>query len=120
MQRHIIGISRYQGSKGLWHQLLDKTDSFLETSCSAMFTYAIARAVNKGYIDSRYASIAERGWEGIMTKIHPDGKIEGVCTGTGVSNDLVFYYKRPAPLNDVHGIGTVLLAGSEILSLLKN
>jgi rhamnogalacturonyl hydrolase YesR len=55
-----------------------------------------------------------------MTKIHPDGKIEGVSTGTGVSNDLVFYYKRPAPLNDVHGIGTVLLAGSEILGLLKN
>ena len=120
LRRHIIGISRYQGSEGLWHQLLDKTDSYLETSCSAMFTYAIARAVNRGYIDSRYASIAERGWEGIMTKIHPDGKIEGVSTGTGVSNDLVFYYKRPAPLNDVHGIGTVLLAGSEILGLLKN
>jgi rhamnogalacturonyl hydrolase YesR len=120
LRRHIIGISRYQGSEGLWHQLLDKTDSYLETSCSAMFTYAIARAVNRGYVDSRYASIAERGWEGIMTKIHPDGKIEGVSTGTGVSNDLVFYYKRPAPLNDVHGIGTVLLAGSEILGLLKN
>jgi unsaturated rhamnogalacturonyl hydrolase len=119
LRRHIIGISRYQGIEGLWHQLLDKTDSFLETSCTAMFTYAIARAVNKGYIDSRYASIAERGWEGIMAKIHPDGKIEGVCAGTGVSNDLVFYYKRPTPLNDVHGIGTVLLAGSEILSLLK-
>ena len=120
LRRHIIGISRYQGSEGLWHQLLDKTDSYLETSCSAMFTYAIARAVNKGYIDSRYASIAERGWKGIMTKIHPDGKIEGVCTGTGVSNDLVFYYNRPTPLNDVHGIGTVLLAGSEILGLLKD
>lgn len=119
LRRHIIGISRYQGIEGLWHQLLDKTDSFIGTSCTAMFTYAIARAVNKGYIDSQYASIAERGWEGIMAKIHADGKIEGVCAGTGVSNDLVFYYKRPTPLNDVHGIGPVLLAGSEILSLLK-
>ena len=119
LRRHIIGISRYQSSEGLWHQLLDKTDSYLETSCSAMFTYAIARAVNKGYIEPRYASIARRGWEGVMSKIHPDGKIEGVCTGTGVSNDLVFYYNRPAPLNDVHGIGTVLLAGSEILKLMK-
>jgi unsaturated rhamnogalacturonyl hydrolase len=115
----ILGISHYQGSEGLWHQLLDKTDSYLETSCSAMFIYAIARAVNKGYIDSRYSSIAEQGWKGILSKIRDDGKIEGICEGTGVSNDLVFYYHRPTPLNDIHGIGAVLLAGAEILQLLK-
>ena len=117
LQRHILGVAKYQSASGLWHQLLDKEDSYLETSCSAMFTYAIARAVNKGYIDKRYSSIAEKGWEGILTKIHPDGQIEDVCTGTVVSNNLVDYYNRPAPLNDIHGIGTVLLAGTEILSM---
>ena len=119
LQRHILGIARYQSAEGLWRQLLDKTDSYLETSCSAMYTYTIARAVNKGYIEPRYASIAERGWEGVVSKIRSDGKVEGVCTGTGVSDDLVFYYHRPAPLNDVHGIGAVLLAGAEILQLKK-
>ena len=119
LQQHINGISRYQSSEGLWHQLLDKEDSFLETSCSAMFTYAIARAVNKGYIEQRYASIAQRGWNGVMSKIHVDGQIEGVCTGTGVSDDLSFYYNRPTPLNDVHGVGAVLFAGAEILQLTK-
>jgi unsaturated rhamnogalacturonyl hydrolase len=119
LQQHILGIARYQSGNGLWHQLLDKDDSYLETSCSAMFTYTIARAVNKGYIDKRYSSIAEKGWEGILTKIQSDGQIAGICTGTAVSDNLVDYYNRPAPLNDVHGIGTVLLAGSEIL-LLKN
>lgn len=119
LKQHIIGISRYQSSEGLWHQLIDKVDSYLETSCSAMFTYSIARAVNKGYIESRYATIAQRGWEGVMSKIHIDGQIEGVCSGTAVSDDLVYYYHRPAPLNDVHGIGTVLLAGAEVLRLPK-
>jgi rhamnogalacturonyl hydrolase YesR len=119
LQRHILGISRYQGSEGLWHQLLDKVDSYLETSCTAMFTYTIARAVNKGYIDVRYVSIARRGWEGLMSKIRADGKIEGICEGKGVSDDLVFYYHRPTPLNDIHGIGAVLLAGAEILKLSK-
>ncbi|MCX6144738.1 MAG: glycoside hydrolase family 88 protein [Ignavibacteriales bacterium] len=119
LQQHILGVARYQGAEGLWHQLLDKTDSYLETSCSAMFTYVIARSVNKGYIEPRYASIALRGWEGVMTKIQADGRVEGVCTGTSVSDDLVYYYCRPAPLNDVHGIGAVLLAGSEILQLGK-
>jgi unsaturated rhamnogalacturonyl hydrolase len=117
LHRHILGISQYQSANGLWHQLLDKQDSFFETSCSAMFTYAIARAVNKGYIEFRYASIAKRGWEGVMTKISPAGDVEGVCTGTAVSNDLVYYYTRPTPLNDVHGLGTILLAGAEVLQL---
>jgi unsaturated rhamnogalacturonyl hydrolase len=119
LQRHILGIARYQNSEGLWHQLLDKTDSYLETSCSAMFTYTIARAVNKGYIEPRYALVAIHGWEGVMSKIHSDGKVEGVCTGTGVGDDLEFYYNRPAPLNDVHGIGALLLAGAEVLRLQK-
>jgi unsaturated rhamnogalacturonyl hydrolase len=119
LQRHILGIARYQSAEGLWHQLLDKVDSYLETSCSAMFTYSIARAVNKGYVNPRYSSIAKRGWEGVMSKVRMDGQVEGVCTGTGVSDDLVFYYHRPAPLNDVHGIGAVLLAGTEILQLPK-
>ncbi|MGA9365531.1 MAG: glycoside hydrolase family 88 protein [Bacteroidota bacterium] len=119
LQRHILGIARYQSAEGLWHQLLDKEDSYLETSCTAMFAYAIARAVNKGYIEPRYASIAQRAWEGLLSKIHTDGQVEGVCTGTGVSDDLVYYYRRPAPLNDVHGIGAVLLAGAEVLQLPK-
>jgi unsaturated rhamnogalacturonyl hydrolase len=116
-RKHILGISRYQSKEGLWHQLLDKTDSYLETSCSAMFTYAISRGVSKGYLDKRFISIAEKGWDGILTKINTDGQIEGVCAGTSVNDNLVFYYDRPTPLHDVHGIGAVLLAGTEILKI---
>ncbi len=112
LRRHIAGVVRCQSPSGLWHQLLDKEDSYLETSCSAMFTYTIARAVKGGYIAPRYASVARRGWEGVMANIHPDGQVEGVCTGTGVGDDLEFYYTRPTPLNDAHGVGAVLLAGT--------
>ena len=117
LRRHILGAAQYQSAEGLWHQLIDKTDSYPETSCSAMFSYTIARAVNKGYIEPRYASIARRGWEGVRSKIRPDGHVEGVCAGTGVGDDLVHYYKRPTPLNDAHGIGAVLLAGAEVMML---
>jgi unsaturated rhamnogalacturonyl hydrolase len=115
--RHILGVAQYQSGEGLWHQLIDKTDSYLETSCTAMFSYGIARAVNKGYIEPRYGTIARRGWEGVLTRIRPDGQVEGVCAGTGVGDDLVHYYKRPTPLNDPHGIGAVLLAGIEVLQV---
>jgi len=119
LRRHILGVARWQGAQGLWHQLLDKEDSFLETSCSAMFTYAVAWSVNNGYLDRRYASIAVRGWEGVASRILPNGEIEGVCAGTGVSEDLVFYYHRPTPVNDPHGTGAVILAGTEVLQLAK-
>jgi unsaturated rhamnogalacturonyl hydrolase len=119
LKKHIAGISRYQSTGGLWHQLLDKPDSYLETSCSAMFTYVIARAVNAGYIEPHSYSIAERGWKELISKIDANGKVEGICAGTIVSEDLNYYYQRPTPLNDIHGVATVLLAGTEILHLSK-
>ncbi|MCX7983476.1 MAG: glycoside hydrolase family 88 protein [Bacteroidetes bacterium] len=116
---HVYGIIRYQGPNGLWHQLIDKMDSYEETSCSAMFTYTIAKAITLGIIPKRYSSVAYRGWEGIATKIANDGTVHGVCTGTVVSDNLVDYYRRPTPLNDVHGLGTVLLAGYGILEMIE-
>ena len=117
LRQHVVGIARYQDGSGLWHQLLDRPDSYLETSASAMFVFAIARAVSRGWIERRYAAIARRGWSGVMTRIRPDGQIEGVCAGTAVSDSLSDYYHRPTPLNDPHGVGAVLLAGSEVLRL---
>jgi len=117
LQRHIQGISRHQSDNGLWHQLIDQADTYLETSCSAIFTYVLARSVKKGYIGSDYEPVARQGWKGVMTKIHSDGQFEGVCTGTGVGEDLEFYKNRPTPLSDVHGTGFILFAGTEILQL---
>jgi unsaturated rhamnogalacturonyl hydrolase len=118
--RQVYGLSKYQSETGLWHQLLDKPDSYPETSCTAMFTYAIAKGVNEGWIDKRYASIAIEGWKGIITKIDKEGAVLDVCAQTGISDDLVFYYKRPAPFNDFHATGTIMLAGIEIMKLKEN
>lgn len=118
LDRQIRGLAQYQGPNGLWHQLLDKNDSYLESSCSAMFVYGIARAINQGWIDQRYASIALRGWEALKkNQITPDGQLKDVCVGTGIENDLLFYYHRPAVLNDLHGLGAVIDAGIEIIKL---
>ncbi|TDH29093.1 glycosyl hydrolase [Segetibacter sp. 3557_3] len=118
LERQIIGIARYQSAEGLWHQVLDKTDSYLESSCSAMFVYGIAHAVNEGWIDARYASIATIGWEGLKKhKINELGQLKDICVGTGIQENLVFYYNRPVGLNEKHGTGPLLDAGVEILKL---
>ena len=113
--RQIVGYARYQDQTGLWHQLLDKPDSYLETSVTAMFTYAVARAVNQGWINEKYIAIANEGWKGLTSKITADGQIQDVCIGTNMDTDIKFYYTRPTELNDTHAIGAVLLAGTEIL-----
>lgn len=121
LERQILGIARYQNGDGLWHQVLDRTDSYLESSCSAMFTYCIARAVNQGWIDERYGSIAIRGWKGLTDhKITPDGQIKDICVGTGIEDNMVFYYNRPARLNETHGLGAVIDAGIEVIKLKRN
>jgi unsaturated rhamnogalacturonyl hydrolase len=113
--QQITGVSRWQDTSGLWHQVLNKPDSYLETSCTAMFVYSIARAVNEGWIDKSYFSIAENGWNGIKAKIQPDGQIRDICIGTGIEDNIKFYYERPTELNDLHGLGAVILAGTEIM-----
>ncbi|MEO6520764.1 MAG: glycoside hydrolase family 88 protein [Mucilaginibacter sp.] len=118
--RQIVGYSRYQDQTGLWHQLLDKPDSYLETSVTAMFTYAVARAVNQGWINAKYIAIANEGWRGLATKITADGQMQDVCVGTNMDEDIKFYYSRPTELNDIHGLGAFLLAGAEMVRFEKN
>lgn len=117
LARQIVGLSRYQDAGGLWHQLIDMESTYLETSSSAIFTYAIAKAINEGWIDSRYAYIAAQGWEGLSEKILADGQVEGICMGTGINTATYYYAVRPRPLNDIHGLGAILLAGSEVMNL---
>ena len=114
LAKQITGVSRYQDKSGLWHQLLDKPDSYLETSCSAMFIYSIAKAVNEGWIDKSYLTVAINGWKGLVTEIQTDGQVKDICVGTGIEDNIKFYYDRPTELNDLHGLGAVLLAGTEI------
>lgn len=114
LNKSIRGIAEYQSADGMWHQLLNKTDSYEETSCTAMFTYAIAKAVNEGWIDHSFAPIAMAGWQGIKNNIDKSGNVRNTCIGTGINRGLPFYYHRPTRLNDEHGLGVVIMAGIEI------
>ncbi len=113
--RDIVGFSRYQDPSGMWHQLLDRPDSYLESSVTAMFVYVVAKAVNKGWINKRFISIAQNGWEGLSKKILPDGQVQDICIGTSIEEDIRYYYTRPKETNDTHGLGPVLLAGAEMV-----
>lgn len=119
LQQYVKGISRYQSSSGAWHQLLDKSDSYLEMSCTAMFTYGIAKAVNKGWVHKDYADVAEEGWKSIVNNMTEDYDIKDICVGTGIRPSITYYYNRPAKMNEPHGLGALILAGIEITKMEK-
>ena len=86
-----------------------------------MFVYGIAHAVNEGWISpTTYGSIAQAGWCGLATKINAQGQVEGTCVGTTFASDMVYYYNRPVSPKALHGYGTTMLAGVEMIRLLKN
>ena len=121
LQAHIRGLASYQDGTGFWHQLLDRNDSYLETSATAIYAYCMARAVNRGYVDKLvYGPVALLAWNAVSTKVNEKGQVEGTCVGTGMGFDPAFYYYRPVNPYAAHGYGPVLLAGAEIISLLKN
>jgi unsaturated rhamnogalacturonyl hydrolase len=119
LRRHIAGVEHLQAPSGLWHQLLDQTDIWEETSCSAMFAYSIARAVRRGWIPPENLGVAQRAFAGVARNVADDGQVNGTCEGTEIGRDAAYYASRQRPPNDIHGIGIVLLAGAELLQAAK-
>lgn len=119
-KKHVAGLATLQEKTGFWHQLLNKNDSYLETSATAIYTYCIARGINKGWLDAKaYGPLTLLAWNAVATKINDKGQVEGTCVGTGMGFDPAFYYYRPISNYAAHGYGPVLLAGAEIYKLLK-
>ncbi len=118
---HVKGLAAFQSGTGFWHQLLDKNDSYPETSATAIFTYCIAHGINMGWLDAQaYGPAAVLGWNAVQTKVNEQGQVEGTCVGTGMAFDPAFYYHRPVNVAAAHGYGPVILAGAEMLRLIKN
>jgi rhamnogalacturonyl hydrolase YesR len=121
LRASLRGIAELQSGTGMWHQMLDRNDSYLESSATAIFVYVFAHAVNQGWISpTTYGSIAQAGWIGLSTRINAKGQVEGTCVGTTFASDQVYYYNRPVSVDAMHGYGPVLLAGAEMLKMLKN
>lgn len=119
-QEHVRGLAALQSGEGFWHQLLDRNDSYLETSATAIYVYCMAHAINKGWIDAlAYGPVAQLGWHAVSTQINEAGEVEGTCVGTGMAFDPAFYYYRPVNVYAAHGYGPVIWAGAEMINLLN-
>lgn len=118
-RKQASGVARYQGKNGLWHQLLDKEDSYEEITGTAMFVFGIARGVKEGWLHPDFIYVAEQGLKGMMKKITDEGDVTAICVGTGIMPSISYYYNRPTQENDPMGEGPVLRALIEMIDAPK-
>jgi unsaturated rhamnogalacturonyl hydrolase len=125
LQELITGLISFQDKDtGLWYQVVDKGDdinNWLETSCSALFIYTIARGINDGHVDKALKEYVIKGFRGLINRMEINDSglfvMPEICIGTGVG-DYQHYLDRPTCENDLHGVGSFILACLETQKLL--
>ncbi|MFJ1968466.1 glycoside hydrolase family 105 protein [Streptomyces sp. NPDC087903] len=121
LRKLATGLERYQDpATGRWFQVVDKggrEDNWTETSCSSMFTYALSRGAQRGYLDPHYTAVARRGYQGVLAKLSTgaDGRTElaDISVGTNVG-DYAYYAARSRATNDFHGLGAFLIMNEQL------
>ena len=127
--RHLASmVKRLQDAEsGLWYQVLDKSGApgnYLESSCSAMFVYALFKGVRKGYLDPSYLQVAVKGYQGILDRfieVDKDGviSITQACAVAGLggknyrSGDYDYYIHETIRNNDPKAVGPFILGSLE-------
>jgi len=114
----MAALKKYQAASGLWHQIIIDPESYEETSSTGMFTYAIAKGVQNGWLDKSYHATAMKGWNGLAKKVK-DGQVADICVGTGAKNNYNHYLNRPRKTGDLHGQAAFLWAGTAMLEMGK-
>lgn len=108
-QDFAAALVAHQGLGGMWHQLLNRLDSYEETSCTGLITYALARGIQRGWLPSEYVSAVRRAASGLNRMISLTGAIENICPGTPPQSSEGAYFNTAPRRNESHGIGPALL-----------
>ena len=116
-QKMMATLLKYQDADGVWHQLIDHPESYQESSCTAMFTFAMITGVKKGWLKGpAYAQGARKGWIGLNAKfIDKDGLVDKVCVGTNKADNVQVYLTRPTQKGNPHGQAPALWCVNALL-----
>jgi len=126
-KKQLDGLIRLQSANGLWNQVLDHPELSwgTETSCSAQFTYAIDRGINRGWIDPAiYTPVVKKSLAALSdtSRISSKGELLLVGSSTSIGKDINYYNTRTIEQEKEysHGSGLMLFALTERNTLLSN
>ena len=129
LKRYATAIAKVQDKKsGVWWQVLNRggdKGNYLEASASSQFVYALAKGVRMGYLDKSFASVAKKGYDGIIKEfISKDENglyhLNRVCQVAGLGGNpyrdgtYEYYLSEPIITDDPKGLGSFLHAAVEM------
>jgi rhamnogalacturonyl hydrolase YesR len=119
LKEFAAALVKYQSDSGLWHQVVDRADSYEETSATGAISYYLARAVRQGLLpEDPYRKFAVKAIQGVQRmRISAEGDVYGGCLGTPPLPSAEDYMNRETPLNDGHAVAAVLYGAAGILLL---
>ncbi|CAM3877716.1 glycoside hydrolase family 105 protein [Flavobacterium sinopsychrotolerans] len=121
-------LVKFQDKSGLWYQVTDKGSvggNYLEASGTAMFTYAFAKGVNKGYLPKKFKTAAKKAFSGMtkhLIKVGQNGEvtITQACAVAGLGGNpyrdgsFEYYVNERKKDNDPKATGPFILAALEL------
>lgn len=129
LNRLTIAIARFQDKpSGVWWQVTDKggaEKNYLESSASAMFVYAMARAINKGYTSPAFRTVVQKGYAGLLKEFvvkDAEGRthftktvaVGGLGGSPNRNGSYAYYMSEPVRSDDLKAIGPFMLAALEM------
>ncbi|MGN6367338.1 MAG: glycoside hydrolase family 88/105 protein [Phycisphaerae bacterium] len=115
-KKMMAALKQFQGTDGAWHQLIDDPTAWGESSCTAMFTFAVAQGVRHHWLDDSYKDTAKKGWIAVTNFLDNDANMTEVCIGTNRKNDRQFYLDRPRETGNLHGQAAAIWAAWSVLN----
>lgn len=79
----IEGCLAWLRQDGLFHDVVDRQETFVETNLSQMLAYTIYRGIAGGWLDSSYLKYAEKMRQAVYHKVDQYGLVQGVCASPG-------------------------------------
>jgi hypothetical protein len=116
----IDGCLIHQRKDGLFHDVVDKPDTFVETNLAQMLAYSIYRSIQGGWLDQSYRNHADRMREAAHRKVDKFGLVQDVCgapnfdsPGTAVEGQAFFLLMEAAAMEFSNQMEGVELSVSE-------
>ena len=112
----MAGLLANQMDNGMWRQLIDKPESWPESSGTAMFAFAMVTGVKSGWLDEKtYGPAARKAWLALVALLDENANLREVCIGTDKGFSEQFYNDRPRTAGDLHGQSPMLWTASALL-----
>ena len=111
---HAHAMCTYQNRQsGMIREVVNVTESFDETSVTAMLIHSLATGIMSGWVSrDQFGSCVEAAWRGLSGRIDNRGRVDGICEGGPIYPNMSDYLDRPTryEASACRGLGAVLSA----------